>query len=42
MTASVAHVNSSQAPPHQRLLVELRGDLAVPEVFGSPSWRLAD
>lgn len=42
MTASVAHVNSSQAPPHQRLLVELRGDLAVPEVFSSPSWRLVD
>lgn len=40
--ASVAHVNGSDSPPHQRLLVELRGDLARPGVFASPAWRLVD
>lgn len=42
VSASVAHANSSQSPPHQRLLVDLRGDLARPELFNSPSWRLVD
>ena len=42
LKASVAHVNGSQSPPHQRLLVEIRGDLARPEIFNSPSWRLVD
>ena len=38
--ASVAHVNGSDSPPHQRLLVELRGDLLRPGVLASPAWRL--
>lgn len=40
--ASVVHVNGSEAPPHQRLLVELQGDLIRPGVFTSSSWRLVD
>lgn len=40
--ASVAHANGSDTPPHQRLLVELRGDLVRPGVLTSPAWRLVD
>src|SRR5699024_6917554 len=38
--ASVAHVNGSDSPPHQRLLVELRGDHLRPGALACPAWRL--